>query len=377
MQIIVNARFLTQKVTGTQRFAINISRELKKLRPETIFLAPPAILNNDLAAELDVKIIGNSNYRIYRKLHLPANLLWEQIDLSRWLKKHSNPPLLNLVNLAPIFYANNYITVHDLAFLLYPEYFSHSFALLYKLVVPILARKARHIFTVSDHSKRDLQRHLHVPIKKITTAYNAVDINSWNCHQSQPCPHPWPFILAVGALEPRKNLARLIAAFLKLKDKNLRLVIVGDENQEVFKQKSFPAQDGRFTPDEMQKIIFTGYLEDQQLSTLYSHAACFCYPSLYEGFGLPPLEAQAQGCPVIVSNRASLPEVFRKSALYCDPENINDIKEKLGSVLDDDSLRQSLISSGFDNLNRFRWKKSTAIIAETIIDKKNSFGNHG
>jgi len=375
MQIIVNARFLTQKVTGTQRFAINICQELKKLRPDTMFLAPPAILNKDLAAELEVKIIGDSNYRIYRKLHLPANLLWEQLDLTRWLRKHGNPPLLNLANLAPLFYPNNFITIHDLAFLLYPEYFSHSFALLYKLAVPKLARNAQHVFTVSNFSKKDLIQHLHLPEKKITTIYNAVDINSWNCDQAQPHPYPWPYILAVGALEPRKNLARLIAGFIKLNDDNLHLLIVGDENQEVFNQNSFSAQKNKLSPNERQRIVFTGYLEDQQLSALYSHAVCFCYPSLYEGFGLPPLEAQAMGCPVIVSDRASLPEVFAESVLYCDPENIDDIKEKLESVLGDDSLRQSLISSGFDNLNRFSWEKSAGIIAETVVGKKNSLGD--
>ena len=370
MQIIVNARFLTQKVTGTQRFAINISRELKKLRPDTIFLAPPAILNRDLAAELDVKIIGSLNYRIYQKLHLPANLLWEQINLPKWLKKRGNPPLLSLVNLAPIFYANNFITIHDLAFRLYPQYFSRRFAFLYNLTVPRLARSAQRIFTVSQYSKKTLVQQLKIPAEKITVSYNAVDTDCWTSLHSQPSPYSWPYILAVGALEPRKNLTRLIAAFQKLNNDNLRLVIVGSANKEVFKKKNISSPDNKISPTNQQHVVFTGHLTDPQLNALYSHAVCFCYPSLFEGFGLPPLEAQAQGCPVIVSNRTSLPEVFAASALYCNPENINDIKEQLETILKDNKLRQSLITAGYENLKRFSWKKSARIIADTIIERQ-------
>ncbi len=369
MPIAVNARFLTQKITGTQRFAINISRELKKLHPETIFLAPPAILNHDLAAELDVKIIGDSNYRIYRKLHLPANLLWEQIDLPRCLKKLDNPPLLNLVNLAPFFYTNNFVTIYDLTFRLYPQFFSRSFASLYNFIVPKLARKARQIFTVSEYSKKTLEQELNIPAQKITVSYCAVDTNNWLSNKVHPNPYPWPYILAVGALEPRKNLARLIEAFNKLDNNNLRLVIVGSENKKVFKQTKFSPSTDNLISTNKRPIIFTGYLEDQQLAALYNHAICFCYPSLYEGFGMPPLEAQALGCPIIVSDRSSLPEVFGKSALYCDPENIDDIKNKLDTLLNDNQLRQSLISSGYDNLNRFSWKKSADIMSEIIFNK--------
>ena len=340
------------------------------MRPDTVFLAPPAILDHDLAEELDVKTIGISNYRIYRKLRLPANRLWEQIDLIRWLKKQESPPLLNLVNLAPLFYSNNFITIHDLTFRLYPQYFSRRFAFLYNLTIPRLTRRAQRIFTVSQYSKKTLEQQLMIPVEKITVAYNAVDTNRWTSLSSQRTPYPWPYILTVGALEPRKNLTRLIAAFQKLNQDNLRLVIVGSTNKEVFKKDSIYSPDNKLLSAIQQRIIFTGYLEDRQLSTLYNHAICFCYPSLHEGFGLPPLEAQAHGCPVIVSNRTSLPEVFATSALYCNPEDINDIKEKLETILNDNRLRQSLITSGHENLNRFSWKKSACIIAEAVNDKQ-------
>ena len=355
MPLVVNARFLTQKITGTQRFASNIARELKRLQPETIFLAPPAIDNRQLAAELEARIIGTRSYRIYQRLNLPANLFWEQIDLPLYLSRHGNPCLLNLVNLAPYFYKNNVITIHDLAFKLYPEFFSRKFSTLYNLFVPRLARRARHIITVSQHSKTDICQNLKIPQDKVSVAYNAANLEP---SLNRPNPYPWPYMLTVGALEPRKNIPRLIAAFLQLPNKNLRLVIVGKSDPRVFnKIPNFERTDKQQT-SEMKRVIFTGYLEDQALATLYIHAVCFCYPSLYEGFGLPPLEAQAHGCPIIVSKSSSLPEVFGSSALYCNPEDINDIAQKLRIMADDKALRLRLKLAGLENSRRFSWRRS-------------------
>ncbi|MBN2706208.1 MAG: glycosyltransferase family 4 protein [Deltaproteobacteria bacterium] len=361
MPLFVNARFLTQQVTGTQRFAVNIARELKRLRPETIFLAPPAIMNQDAASELGVEIIGARSYRLYQKLNLPANLLWEQIDLPLHLARRGRPRLLNLVNTAPYFYQNNLVTIHDLAFRLFPEFFSRQFAALYNLLLPRLARRARQVITVSRHSKQDIRSYFKIPPDKITVVYNAVDPGQ-KARDNDSSPYPWPYILAAGAKDPRKNVARLIAAFLELSDTDLRLVIVGNGDHRVFSE-SPPHAENKLTDRNPDKVIFTGYIEDRQLTSLYRHAVCFCYPSLYEGFGLPPLEAQAQGCPVIVSNRASLPEVFGDSALYCDPEKISDINEKLRIIIMDEELRSRLKQKGLGNCRRFSWRES----AERIL----------
>ncbi len=361
--LVVNARFLTQKVTGTQRFAVNISRELKRLNPNTIFVAPPSIDNQQLGDELDVKIIATFSYRIYQKLNLPANLLWEQINLPLYLYRHNTPILLNLVNVAPYLYKKNIITIHDLAFKLHPQFFSRKFSYLYNFLIPRLAQQARHIITVSQHSKNDICKHLKIPAKKVSTIYNAANFQQTLDSQA---PYPWPYILTVGALEPRKNIPRLIAAFNKLPDRNLRLVIVGKSDPNVFSQVhelKIPTQ----KQDEGKKrVVFTGYLEDQKLTALYQHAVCFCYPSLYEGFGLPPLEAQAQGCPVIVSKRASLPEIFGKSALYCDPEDIHDIAQKLQILNDNKDLQIKLELAGMKNCQRFNWRQSAKKVAAIL-----------
>ncbi len=360
MPIAVNARFLSQHVTGTQRFAINISRELKKIKPDTIFLAPPDIRKQDLAEELDVTVIGEKHFHIYNKLKLPAHLLWEQIDLPRWLKKHKHLPLLNLVNLAPLSYPENHVAIHDLAFRLYPQYYSKKFRFFYNFAVPIIARRAKHIITVSHFSKQTIEKHLNIPSSKITVAHNAIEIEHWQSYAIKPKPYPWPYILTVGSLEPRKNMVRLIAAFNQIIDKNLHLVIAGRGNSKIF---------GKTSKSKQKKIIFTGYLNDEKLANLYANAVCLCYPSLYEGFGLPPLEAQALGCPVIVSNQTSLPEVFLDSALYCNPNKVESIVDKLIEMTGNENLRQKLVAAGYRNIKRFSWKKSVSLILDSMSCK--------
>ena len=358
----VNARFLTQTVTGTQRFAINISRELKRLQPETIFLSPPDVKNQQVATELKTKIIGTRNYQIYKKLKLPADLLWEQFDLPRYLARHGYPRLLNLVNLAPYLYTNNIITIHDIVFKLYPEFFSTRFAQFYNFIVPLLARRARHIITVSQHSKSDICNHLLIHPGRVSVVYNAANLK--HTTKDQAPPYPWLYILSVGALEPRKNLPRLIAAFQQLADKNLRLIIVGEGKAHIFKKILDLNSGGKQNLPASDRIIFTGFLKDQKLINLYTHATVFCYPSLYEGFGLPPLEAQDCGCPILVSNRTSLPEIFGSSAIYCDPENIDDIADKLRTLIEDRELQAKLKTAGKKNSRRFNWNNSAKKIIE-------------
>ncbi len=364
LPLVVNAKFLTQAVTGTQRFAINIALELKRQQPKTIFLAPPAIKNQQLAYDLEVKIIGSRNYHIYKKLRLPAGHFWEQFDLPRYLSQHGYPRLLNLANLAPFFYTNNVVTIHDIAFKLYPQFFSHRFAWFYNFLVPRLAHRARHIFTVSQFSKTELCRHLLIPAHKVSVVYNAADFKK--LPQNPGSPYPWPYILSVGALEPRKNISRLITAFQKLPNKDLRLVIVGAGSPQIFGKMAELSSVNLVPTTTDSRIIFTGYLEDKELINLYAGAEVFCYPSLYEGFGLPPLEAQACGCPVLVSDRTSLPEIFGNSALYCNPEDIDDIAENLQILMDDQNLRAKLIRAGKKNWRRFNWINSTKKIVACV-----------
>ena len=335
--LVINARFLTQNITGVQRFAIEIAKQLKILYGnDLIFVSPKNIIHKELAKELDVKIIGNF-----------TGHLWEQISLPKYLKQNGNSLLLNLANTAPLLYANKIVTIHDLAFLHHPEWFSKKFTLVYNFLLPNIANHSKHILTVSQYVKDDISKSYKIEPNKIDIIYNSYS----NMFKKLPFEKE-DYVLAVGSIEPRKNLIALIDIFKKT---DMKLLIVGQKNK-VFSE---------FNLEKLPKnIIFTGYVDDKELVELYNKAKIFVYPSLFEGFGIPPLEAQACGTPVICSNVTSLPEVGGDSVLYCDPYDVNDIADKIMLLLEDKSLQNELIQKGYENLERFSWEKS----AKKIID---------
>jgi len=344
--LVINSRFLTQNITGVQRFAIEISKQLKVLLgDEAQFVSPQNIINNELAKELKVKIVGNK-----------TGHLWEQIDLPKYLKSIGNPLLLNLANTAPLFYINKISTIHDIAYEKFPQTFNWKFRLFYKLLIPRLITSSKHIFTVSEFSKKEITEFYRVDDKKISVVYNAVN----EIFHPSVKKYNEKYILAVSSLHYQKNFHSLIKAFNVLKNTDVKLFLVGSVN------KNFASLELLKDIENNPNIIFKGRVNDEALISLYSNAICFVYPSLYEGFGIPPLEAQACGCPVICSNAASLPEVYGDSVLYCNPYDPNDIKEKIEILVNDEGLREELRLKGFENVKRFSWKKSAKKIIEII-----------
>ncbi|MEW6710517.1 MAG: glycosyltransferase family 1 protein, partial [Candidatus Riflebacteria bacterium] len=166
------------------------------------------------------------------------------------------------------------------------------------------------------------------------------------------------FVLAVGSLEPRKNLKALMAVFSKMKQ--IRLLVVGEKNR-VFSEFLNSVD----IPDN---IEFTGRVSDETLVEFYNKASLFVYPSLSEGFGIPPLEAQACGCPVLVSKVTSLPEACGDSAIYCDPANVDDILKKIETILANPKIQRDLREKGFKNVQRFSWQRS-AIGLINVLEK--------
>lgn len=162
------------------------------------------------------------------------------------------------------------------------------------------------------------------------------------------------YILFVGTLQPRKNIVRLIEAFSKIHhQQQLNLVIVGKKGWMYEEILEAPKQYGIEN-----QIKFLEFVPDEDLSLLYKNALCFVLPSLYEGFGLPVLEAMTQGCPVITSNVSSLPEAGGDAALYVDPEDVDDIAAKMQSLVKDEELRKTLIEKGYKQVKKFSWEKA-------------------
>ena len=351
MNVYVNARFLTQPITGTQRFAIELCRGLKQLHPEVILLAPNNILHKDIAEELDVQIIGR----------IRKGLVWEQIELPLFLRKQGNPLLVNLCNLAPLLYQNSIVSVLDLSFKLHPEWFSQRFSVLYNFFVPRTATNARRVITISENSKQDIVTHFHVPASRIDIVYPSVSGVFMNPAVKEFATHPYgDYILAVSSIDPRKNFRGLIQAFKAGNFNDTKLVIVGSE------YKVFANNDLKELVAGDSRIVFTGYINDTELVALYQQAKVFAYPSFFEGFGIPPLEAMACGCPTLVSNTTSLPEVCGDASVYVDPYDIDSIRDGLAKILNDDKLRVELIQKGYKQLSKFDWNQSAQKLVDII-----------
>ncbi len=254
------------------------------------------------------------------------------------------------------------ITVHDLAFLLYPRFLTRQSARYYGQV-DLAARQADHIIAVSESTKRDTIRLLGVPEEKITVIYEAAhpvfvptaDQNKLTQIRAQ-YNLPADFILFVGTIEPRKNLPTLLRAFRRLRDN--------------YKSEAILAIAGNrgWLADDVDKIIselklgdtvrFLGGVHNEELVYLYNAAQVFVFPSFYEGFGLPPLEAMACGTPVIVSNVSSLPEVVGDAGMLINPEDVEGLTVAMWRVLSDEKLRREMSQKGLKRAQIFSWERA-------------------
>lgn len=341
-KIYINGRFLSQDITGVQRYALEVCKALKEKNIDFVILSPENINSIYFQYELPIKVIQGL------KGHL-----WEQLVLPIFLYKNKINKIINFCNTAPLLFSGNLVFIHDLAFLRFPDNFSKKFLYFYKLLIPIIYKKSIKVFTVSEFSKKELDFFL--GNKKITvipcglTPFNIVDNLEVDTHI--------PYFLAVSSMSPHKNFPFLISEFLKADIKGVKLKIVGGKN------KVFSDHFGYLDSD---RVEFLGRVSDKELSFLYSNALAFVFPSYYEGFGIPPLEAQLHHCPVISSNAASLPEVLGDSALYVDPFEQGNLSQKIKKLFSSKELRDKLIVQGDENIKRFDWSKSADILIKEL-----------
>ncbi|MDX2190396.1 MAG: glycosyltransferase family 1 protein [Bacteroidota bacterium] len=352
MQIIINAKFLCQKLTGIGRFAFEISFRLKKYYPKAIFVTPNKIILHQEARVLDAVVFGNL-----------GGAAWEQIELPFFLLKFKKPLLLNFSNTAPIIVRNQINTIHDITTLKNPEWYSKKEYFYHKLLTRFVATRCLKLITVSQFVKDDLIYHLKISENKISVIYNSVSDVFINETLARRIIKE-KYMLCVGSIHLRKNLQRTVQAFLDSNLKNYKLVIVGFKNA-VFSEVNFQIPEGR-TND----IIFTGYVSDEDLKSYYRCAKVFLYPSLEEGFGIPPLEAMANGCVVLTSHTSSLPEVCGDAAYYVDPFSIESIKKGISELINNEQLRNKLRANGFKNIKRFNWDNSAHKVLQIINELK-------
>ncbi|MFQ5677076.1 MAG: glycosyltransferase family 4 protein, partial [bacterium] len=286
------------------------------------------------------------------KIGIWGGHLWEQISLPIYLRKQKNPPLLNFVNTGPISYENQITVIHDLSFVRYPASFSKQFCFYYSKIIPRIIARSKKIITVSKFTRDEIIKIFGVHKNKIAVVYNFLsekllrlskeDYGNENKYGD--------YVLTVSSLNPRKNLKRILQAFNLAKLKNAKLLIVG-ENRRIFRREDL-------SQHLNDNVIFTGFVEDEELVRLYKNAKLFLYPSLYEGFGIPPIEAMLCGCPVIVSNVSSMPEICGDAAFYVNPLDPNEIKDAVLEVYHNKDLRENLVRKGLKVVNQFNFDRS-------------------
>ena len=356
MRVFINGRFLSQTVTGVQRAALETVRALDRLAAtqdpvllglEGEVLAPPTARSLNGLTRIPVRRVGFS-----------SGHLWEQVELP-W---HARSGILvSLANAAPLVTRRQCVTLHDASVFAVPESYSPAYLAWYRVLTPGLGRRAERIVTDSAFSRGELVRHAGIREDKIRVVpLGAEHILAVPCDVQVLAERGLgarPFILAVSSHGPHKNLRALCEATRNLDPEAFDVVVAGGSNQRVFDAASAP------WPEHVKRL---GYVTDAQLRALYSHAACFVYPSVYEGFGLPPLEAMLCGCPVVVSRAASLPEVCGDAAVYCDPHDPADIARSITAVMGNDALRNNMKSRGYQRAREFTWDRSARLLTGVV-----------
>ncbi|AHM61789.1 group 1 glycosyl transferase [Flammeovirgaceae bacterium 311] len=337
--IYINARFLTQPITGVQRFAIELCRSLKRssYADRIQLVCPPNVLHTEIAKELQALPVGS------RSGHL-----WEQLDLPVFLKSRGNPVLVNLANAAPLLYNRNIVTIHDLSVYQSSKWFSFTYRSFYKAVTPVIVSKALKVVTVSNSIKKELVDRLNLREDKVEVIYNGISelflsgVPAENNKEN--------YILTVSSIDPRKNILSLVRAFIKADVKDHDLYIIGGKAA-VFSGSGLEREVmGR------SDIKLLGRVSDEELLRLYSRAKLFVYLSLYEGFGIPNVEAMAMGVPVLTSNISSIKEVCSDAVSYVDPLDVDEASNEIKRLVGSTHAQKELSVLGLERSKLFRWE---------------------
>lgn len=358
--ITIDARMLNASGIGT--YILNIL-------PQIISSFPDAGINllGNQSALRKLSPANNSNVMLTDAVS-PVYSITEQIELFRktpgqvslFWSPHYNIPLF-------IRAKKRLVTIHDVNHLVFLDRLNLQQKIYAKFMINLAVKFSDTIITVSDFSKSEIAKRTKVDEEKITVIHNGINTELFKTLDNQQSVDtkdkfglPDKFILFVGNVKPHKNLRRLLMAYEVMYNRGLEdhyLVIAGEKEGFITGDKEIFSIVHN-NQDLKERVRFSGYVDNADLPILYNAASVFVFPSLYEGFGLPPLEAMACGCPTVVSNAASLPEVCGDAAYYVDPNDTESISEGMYKILTDNSLRQHLIKKGLERAKLFSWKKS-------------------
>ncbi len=350
--------------SGTEWYAFYLMKEFKKILSDRTDIRVRLYVRDALQADLANNLPENFEVKILR---WPLPYFWVQGRLS--LEMFWNQPdiLFCPAHTIPLVHpVKTFTTLHDVGFEDYPELYDKLSLWYHRFSARLAIKQAHHIFTVSDFSKERIIENYSCDPNKLTVTHLGIDTNlsidkklfkleEYRLGQKG-------YILFVGRLEPKKNILGIIKGY-EMAQTELPLVLAGrkiriKDVEEYLKKRS----------ELRAKIKFLDYFEEEDKIGLYEGAAFFLFPTLYEGFGLPILEAQAAAIPVITSNTASNAEIAGGGALIVDPESPYEIGKAIKELLDDQKLRQELIAKGFENLKRFSWEETAGQTLEKILN---------
>jgi len=366
MRIAIDAHSVGARLGGNETYAINLIEALAELDQEnqyTVYVSKQPAVDR----------FANRWPNFTVRLTLPHTpLVRIPLTLSRELRRHP-VDVLHVQYTAPPFAPCRIVTtIHDLAFEHLPETFNRRSWMQLRLTVRRTARRAAQIITVSEYSRQDIVDTYDVNPELVTVTPEAASqkfARVTNETELQKVRETYgierEYILSLCSIQPRKNLVRLIEAYSLLRrlhpESKLPQLVLAGKSGWLEKETRRAAQRDEIGAD----IRFTGYVADDHLNALYSAATCFVYPSYFEGFGLPILEAMKCGTPVIAGNRTSIPEVAGEAALLFDPFDVNSLVEALKRILHDSQYRATLSAKGLKRANEFSWQTTARLTLAT------------
>lgn len=369
MKIGIDARMMG-KGYGIGRYVEQLIKHLSQAASDMQFVL--FVNSKILNTEYQISNIEFTKFKII-KTEIPWYSWEEQVDLTKIIKKEK----IDLMHFphwnVPIFYPDPFIlTLHDLTMFHFPRPEATTLGPIkfwfkdkvHRLVIKSAAKKAKHIITASEFTRYDVHKTLKVPLEKMTTVYQEPLINSELRMSDEEVDLAnfgisKPYVLYVGSAYPHKNLEGLLKAWKIFEDKydnGYQLVLAGKEDHFYKNLKSKIINS--------KSVVTTGFVSDQELGLLYKKASLYVFPSLYEGFGLPPLEAMAHNVPVVSSNAACLPEVLGEGALYFDPTNHEEMAVVMWQGLTDQNVRFELKNRAKEELGRYSWERAAKQISD-------------
>lgn len=353
MRIGIDAHTIGQQQTGNETYTRNLIENISTLAPRDMELYFYHTMRHDQFEHGKwkgrIRQVVPANAAIRIPLSFPVVTAIDKLDLMHY--NYVAPP----VSPCPTI-----ITIHDISYEYYPEYFNPLSRARMRLLIPYSAKKARHVLTISEFSYREIIKRYRLPESRVTTVplgvselFRVIDDQAILDDVRKKFHLNSPFILAVGNLQPRKNLERLINAYARLRQHNRienKLVLVGKKHWKGHRIEQLIEDHGL-----QNDIIRTGYVTHEDLVALYNLADLFAFPTLYEGFGLPVLEAMKCETPVVSSNVASIPEVAGDAAILVDPMSEDEIASAIEKVLSSKQLQKSMIEKGVTQAAKFTW----------------------